>query len=123
QAALASGKGAVSAAEFDIAGNPGFVATGSAQFQGVIHSGVAPLADPLASLPVPPVPPTSYPAVQYSGKDPLTLSPGTYVGGIKITGQGAVTLLPGIYYLQGGGFSVTGQGSASGDGVMIYNAP
>jgi hypothetical protein len=34
-----------------------------------------------------------------------------------------VTLLPGIYYLKGGGFSVSGDAKVTGSGVMIYNAP
>src|SRR5207245_1285517 len=33
------------------------------------------------------------------------------------------TLLSGIYYLKGGGFSATGQGSLTGRDVLIYNAP
>jgi hypothetical protein len=50
------------------------------------------------------------------------LSPGTYNGGIHVSGKGSVFLNPGVYYLNGGGFSVSGQGSVSGDGVTIYNA-
>src|SRR4051794_33499624 len=123
QAIVVTGHGDVGAAEFDIAGSPGYATTGSGKLQGTVVSGVAPLADPLASLPVPTAPATTYAAVNDSGSAPLTLSPGTYVGGIKITGQGPVTLLPGLYYLKGGGFSVTGKGGVTGGGVMIYNAP
>jgi hypothetical protein len=53
----------------------------------------------------------------------LTLSPGTYVGGIAISGEGPVTLTPGVYVMEGGGFTVTGQGSVSGSGVVIINVP
>jgi hypothetical protein len=60
------------------------------------------------------------------------LYPGVYIGGISISG-GTVTLhanadgTPGIYYLQGGGFTVSGQAvvkTAAGEtgGVMLYNA-
>src|SRR5262249_12102682 len=80
-------------------------------------------SDPLVNLPVPPAPAATFAAVAYSGSDPLILSPGTYVGGIWLSGQGPVTLLPGLYYLQGGGFSVSGQASGTGDGVTPYNAP
>src|SRR5262249_1931112 len=40
-------------------------------------------------------------------------------------GQAHVILAPGIYYLQGGGFSVSGQASVTdnGQGVLLYNAP
>src|SRR5262249_48327605 len=36
---------------------------------------------------------------------------------------GTVTLNPGIYYMEGGGFAVSGGGNVLGAGVMIYNAP
>jgi hypothetical protein len=123
QAAVDTGKGNVVATEFDFTGNPGYVATGSGTFQGVIHSGVAPMADPLASLPVPTAPTTTFAAVNYTGSAPLTLSPGTYKGGIKNAGTGTITLLPGLYYLKGGGLAITGSGGITGNGVMIYNAP
>jgi len=32
-------------------------------------------------------------------------------------------MMPGIYYMDGGGFSFTGQGGLSAQGVMIVNAP
>ena len=57
--------------------------------------------------------------MHYSGSAPLTLSPGTYDGGITVTGKGPVTLLPGVYYMNGGGFTVSGQGSVTGAGVLI----
>jgi hypothetical protein len=78
--------------------------------------------DPIA-LPLPPAPTTHFAAVRYSGSAPLTLSPGTYDGGIAVTGPGPVTLLPGLYYMNGGGFTVSGQGSVTGTGVLIVNAP
>ena len=49
--------------------------------------------------------------------------PGTYHGGITITGQANVTMMPGIYYIDGGGFSFSGQGNLVAQGVMIFNAP
>lgn len=59
----------------------------------------------------------------------VDLYPGIYTGGIIIKG-GTVTLhangdgTPGIYYLQGGGFSVSRNATVTSDsaGVMIYNA-
>lgn len=122
-AAIATGNAVVTAPEFDITGNPGTSMSGHGTFEGTIHSGVASTADPLASLPAPTLPSPTFNAVNYAGKTALTLSPGTYVGGIHISGQGDVTLQPGIYYLQGGGFSITGKGKVTGNGVMIYNAP
>jgi hypothetical protein len=55
----------------------------------------------------------------------VTLQQGLYIGGIQISGQANVVLAPGIYYLQGGGFSVSGQATVTdnGMGVLLYNAP
>jgi hypothetical protein len=122
-AAILVGNAFATAGEFDITGVPGTFTNGSATFSGVIHNGMPAMADPLASLLVPSPPSPTYSAVNYSGGAPLTLNPGTYVGGIQIKGSGPVTLLPGIYYMQGGGFSITGTSTVTGTGVMIYNAP
>jgi len=43
--------------------------------------------------------------------------------GITISGKGSATLMPGIYYMDGGGFSMSGQGNLLANGVMIFNAP
>jgi Flp pilus assembly protein TadG len=126
QAAIANGGGSMSAPLFDITGVPGTGAPGGGSFTGTIYSGVPPTPDPLRYLPAPD--PTtmaleSKNATQIAGTKNVTLYPGVYVGGIKVTGQGNVTLMPGIYYMQGGGFSYTGQGNLNATGVMIYNAP
>ncbi|MGH8011402.1 MAG: pilus assembly protein TadG-related protein, partial [Candidatus Binataceae bacterium] len=48
-------------------------------------------------------------SVSFTGNDTLTLSPGTYEGGIRIGGNvRSVTFSPGTYIINGGGFSVTG---------------
>jgi len=61
----------------------------------------------------------------------LTLTPGTYAGGISAT-SGAVVLQPGVYYLTGSGLSLSGDSSISvagpnspdtGSGVLIYYTP
>src|SRR5262249_44226810 len=77
----------------------------------------------LLGLGLPAAPPPIFGAVNYSGSAALTLDPGTYVGGIRISGSGPVTLNPGVYYMQGGGFTVSGKGSVTGTGVIIVNAP
>ncbi len=83
----------------------------------------APQADPLALLAAPAITTPAHKAVNATGKANLVLSPGTYVGGIKVSGNAKVTLLPGIYYLQGGGLQVSGNAKLTGTGVTIYNAP
>jgi hypothetical protein len=120
-AAIDSGSGNVVATEIDVTG--GTQTTGGGTFLGTVYTGVGPTLDPLVSLGSPTAPSTTYTAVNYSGSATLTLSPGTYNGGINISGQGPVTLMPGIYYMKGGGFIFSGQGTLTGYGVMIYNAP
>ncbi len=122
-AVVAIGNGHVSALEIDTVGTPGVSSMGGGVVSGTIDAGVAPLSDPLSSLPTPAVPSQTFSAVHTAGKDNISLQPGTYVGGIHVSGRATVTLQPGIYYLQGGGLSVTGQGKLLGNGVMIYDAP
>ena len=119
-AAATNGGGALTAPEFDITG--GYSGSG---FNGGVKTGVSPTPDPLAYLPQP-NPNTM--TVQSTKKltftnGTQTLSPGVYQGGIDVSGQASLILSPGIYYMQGGGFSFTGQGSLLALGVMIFNAP
>jgi hypothetical protein len=124
--ALASGGATVTAPTFYFAGTPGNTTSGGGQFNGTVQSTVTPTPDPLAYLPPPnpsSLPLQSSQTLKINGSQPVTINPGLYVGGIQISGPGSITLQPGIYYLQGGGFSFTGQGTVTGNGVMIYNAP
>jgi hypothetical protein len=119
-AAYTGGGGLLTAPEFDITGG-----YGGSGFNGTIKTGVQPTPDPLAYLPVPDpsgMPIQSHSPLSISNGTP-TLSPGVYRGGISVSGQGGIIMQPGIYYMDGGGFSFTGQGSLNAPGVMIYNAP
>jgi hypothetical protein len=123
-----SGKGQIAAPLFDLSATSGISTTGNGKVVGPVQSGQAPTADPLSSLAPPdpnslPVQSTS--TLHIAGQQVITLNPGVYIGGIQISGQASVILNPGIYYMQGGGFSVSGQASVTdlGKGVMIYNAP
>jgi hypothetical protein len=51
------------------------------------------------------------------------LTAGRFPGGLTFSGQDSVIMAPGLYYMEGGGFSFSGQGSLIGEGVVIYNAP
>lgn len=52
----------------------------------------------------------------------ITINPGYYCGGINIGGQSNVTMNPGVYYMCGGGFTVSGSGTnVTGTGVTIFN--
>jgi phosphodiesterase/alkaline phosphatase D-like protein len=122
QAATASGNAVVSAGEIDAAGT---AASGHAAFVGPIENNHPPVSDPLAYLSAPPVPSTVRSTSTMNVTTSTTLFPGLYIGGIKISGSANVVLAPGLYYLQGGGLSVSGQASVTdnGQGVLIYNAP
>jgi len=123
QGSIAGGGGSLTADEFDLAG--GYTTTGGGSFVGPIHTGRQAMGDPLTDIPVPdPASMTvrSNNKTQYTSGS-TTLSPGVYTGGISVSGSGTLTLLPGIYYMDGGGFSFSGQGSLEGRGVMIYNNP
>lgn len=122
-AVIINGGGNLTATEVDIYGN--YTTPGGGQIVGDIRLGMDPTPDPLAYLPQPN--PSSLPVQSSKGLQIVNgnrnLQPGVYKGGISIGGQASVTLQPGIYYMDGGGFSFTGQGSMVGQGVMIYNSP
>lgn len=124
-AVIVSGNGNVKASELDLVSATGTQVSGNGHIVATIDHSVptAEVVDPLASLAAPAPPATTFAAVNVSGNGTLTLQPGKYVGGIKISGNRNVTLQSGVYYLQGGGLSVSGNASLTGTGVMIYNAP
>ncbi len=124
-AATVGGGATVTASDFEFTGAPGFATNGGGQVIGTINSGVSPTPDPLAFLTPPD--PNSLPlqnagGLVISSDSPVSLNPGLYRGGIQLKGKGQVTLQPGIYYMDRGGFSITGQGGLVGNGVFIYNA-
>jgi hypothetical protein len=125
-AVVGTGGGKITAPNFYITGAPGDTTSGGATISGNIYSGQTPTPDPLAYLPEPD-PKTmvqqSNNQTHASGNQTLSLQPGVYKGGITVSGQASLTMAPGIYYMDGGGFSFTGQGNLSADGVMIVNDP
>jgi PKD repeat protein len=78
--------------------------------------------DPLASL-APPILTglSNWGATSVAGNGPATLNPGIYTS-IQISGKAVVTMNPGWYIVLGGGLSVTGSASVTGNGVFIFNA-
>jgi len=119
QAAVASGNATVSAQEIAARGT---VSQGHGAFQGLIDHSAASSPDPLASVPEPGVPVTVRSTQTLHVATSTTLQPGLYVGGIDISGKASVSLAAGIYYLQGGGFTVSGQASVTGANVLLFNA-
>jgi hypothetical protein len=124
QALIVVGSSDLSAPAINVTGN--YSLSGGADLTGTVHTGVTASPDPLAAL-VAPDPTTltlqSSSALNLGDGNSHTLSPGVYAGGISIGSTTSVTLLPGIYYIQGGGFSLSGSSNLTGNGVMIYNAP
>src|SRR5262249_34884437 len=118
-----TGGGLISATELDVTGVPGVLGSG---FVGTVNSGVPPTPDPLAYLPQPD-PSTMMVQDQngfhISNTDTVTINPGVYRRGITVSGQTSLTMNPGIYYMDGGGFSFSGGGNLTANGVMIFNAP
>jgi Flp pilus assembly protein TadG len=126
QAGVITSSGSVTAPNINFYG--GDSTSGSGQFVGTVKTGVARTADPLSTLAVPDkttMTVRSSSQYQISSSGTYTLQPGVYTGGIKISapGPGSVTLQSGIYYMDGGGFQLSGSINLSGSGVMIYNAP
>jgi hypothetical protein len=126
QAASASGNASLTATDFVITGSPGDVTSGHGMFVGGIDSGATPTVDPMNYLTAPnPSSLTVQSTSQYSvsSNKTATINPGVYVGGISVTSGASLVMNPGIYYMSGGGFSTSGNGTITGAGVMIYNAP
>jgi hypothetical protein len=130
-AATAGGGGSFTADNFKITG--GYTGT----LNGTVQTGVLPAADPLAYLPVPPVPPdgTITKMALGNGNTLYTLTPGRFANNLPAVQSGDVVIFQqasansngGIYYIDGGGFKSTGatimmDPNTSG-GIMIYNNP
>ena len=115
EAAFVTGNGMVTAGDFDVTGGVSHVGQReSCRARSTTRP--RPPTRSASALPSPLPPPPV-------GNTATVLHPGTYVGGLKFSGKAAVTLLPGVYVMEGGGFSVTGQASVTGSGVVIINAP
>ncbi len=117
-ALVESGNASITAASIQVVG--GDSKSGNATWSPAPVTGAASVSDPLAGLAVPSVS-GSRSSVSVAGNSSLTINPGIFTS-ISVSGNGKLTLNPGIYVIAGGGFSVSGNGSVSGSGVMIYNA-
>jgi ELWxxDGT repeat protein len=93
--------------------------SGNGTFSTAPVPGAAAVTDPLNGLAVPSST-VSQGSVNLTHGS-LTICPGIY-SQITVSGSGSLTLNPGIYVLAGGGLTVTGNGSLSGTGVLLYNA-
>jgi hypothetical protein len=121
QAAFNGTAANITAPEFQLVGNYGTVGLGT--FVGDVQTGVRPTPDPLRFL-APPDPNLLSPQVLPNPVNGVYyLQPGRYFGGLSFSGTDRVEMAAGIYYMDQGGFTFTGSGTLTGQGVMIYNAP
>lgn len=98
----------------------GAVLSNNAKVNPTPVTGATAVDDPFAALPAP-----SYSGCDYMYSQPhgtVTLSPGVYCGGLKITAGSTITFNPGLYVLNGGGMAVSSNNcTLSGSGVTFYN--
>lgn len=90
---------------------------GQSRCTGQVISSVAPYVDPYAGMSFP----DTSGMTDLGGRSitsSVTLQPGYYSGGIRISGNAAVTLQPGLYVIGGTGLRVT-SGSITGEGVCL----
>jgi Flp pilus assembly protein TadG len=117
-AASITGGASVTASAIDIVGGDAINNGGSTTPAPV--TGVATVADPLASLPAL-TPGACLFSTMYSPPSNTTLAPGTYCGGITVSnGVTGVTFGAGNYIINGGGLTFGGGITTSGTGVMFY---
>lgn len=112
-----SGSGSASAAKFCAVGG---VQVGSTSFSVPPEANCEPVKDPFASLNMPPVGLCTHTNFTASSTGTITLSPGVYCGGIKLTGQANIQLDPGNYIIKDGDFSIAGGSSVIGTGITFF---
>lgn len=78
------------------------------------------VADPLASVPAPSVGGGCTYTNRVVDGQSISISPGTYCGGLQIKNASNVTLLPGVYILKDGKLDIESNSIVSGNGVSIY---
>jgi hypothetical protein len=100
--------------------NGGYTKSNNSTVSPIPTTGIAVLADPLASMPAPTFSGCDYTNWSWTSSGTVSLNPGVYCGGISITGGGTVTFNAGTYILNGGGFNWGGSATLNGSGVMFY---
>jgi len=84
-----------------------------------IMTGMGVIPDPYATMSFPAFSACTQNNFNANSKDPITIDPGVYCGGMKINSGASVTLNPGIYYLDGGDLTMNGGATLTGTGVTL----
>jgi putative Flp pilus-assembly TadE/G-like protein len=84
--------------------------------QGIFQN-QSPSSDPYASMN--PGSPSGCTKTNLSVKNKMTISAGTYCGGIQVNAGAVLTLNPGIYFITNGDFQVNGGATVTGTGVTL----
>jgi hypothetical protein len=100
------------------------VSGGAAEFNyGSIRTHASRTRDPYQDLEIPETTACTASAVRrgtsISGSGTAYLNPGVYCGGLTISGNNNIVLRPGVYVFDGGGLTVSGGGTLTGDGVTL----
>ncbi len=117
-AVAVTGSGSLQAPSVGVSGTVSITGTGTVQN---LTTGIAPIGDPLAGLPVPSLTvPSPVPSVSVTGSTGKTITPGVYKE-ITDTGSGGLTLSSGTYVVLSK-FADTGSGALTAPGVTLYLA-
>ncbi len=114
----AGGSARVEAAAIDVHGK--VTKSGNSSLSPAPITGAPVLA--VASLPSPSTAGmTNRGSLRLAGNSSMTIQPGIYKQ-ISVSGNAKLTMASGVYIVEGGGFSVSGNSSVTGSGVMIVCA-
>ena len=83
-----------------------------------IRTHISPVVDPYADVPAPAY--SGCNQTNFTAHNTVTINPGVYCGGIGVNANGVLTLNPGMYILDGGGLTVNGGATVTGNGVTLY---
>ena len=123
QALRINGNARLEAGTLGIVG--GYSESGNAEIDSEITLGVSPIPDPFAAVPEPNAGDYTTQSTSkfiVNGNDTAVMQPGVYAGGIDFSGNSVVTMEPGVYFVEDGGFKISGNADVEADGVMIFIA-
>lgn len=113
-----SGSGSIQGDTVGIVG--GYTDTGSGTLQKKVLTGIAPVPDPLAKIPQPPLGGySSCPSISLSDSNNQTITPGCYQN-LDLSGSGSLILKPGLYVITGA-INLSGSGAFNASaGVTMF---